>query len=174
VRRASSLLQRPACARAQVNLKLFTPAPNKRRTVLLFVFRDRTRTPLPRLVETWEADLGQMWAGITKPQQYEGSSFTDFFEVRPAPRACRHTAAPDARRAHLHITRCMPGEQCICRGRLRRGCKHRCIKFTYKVCLHVRQITCGAPAGELRCACQSAESRGGAPRVPAGCAGAAR
>ena len=122
VRRASSLLQRPACARAQVNLKLFTPAPNKRRTVLLFVFRDRTRTPLPRLVETWEADLGQMWAGITKPQQYEGSSFTDFFEVRPAPRACRHTAAPDARRAHLHITRCMPGEQCICRGRLRRGC----------------------------------------------------
>ncbi|KAK9834006.1 hypothetical protein WJX81_002422 [Elliptochloris bilobata] len=65
----------------QVNLKLFTPAPNKRRTVLLFVFRDRTRTPLPRLVETWEADLAQMWAGITKPPQYEASSFTDFFEV---------------------------------------------------------------------------------------------
>lgn len=66
----------------QVNLKLFTPAPNKRRTVLLFVFRDRTRTPLPRLVETWEADLAQMWAGITKPPQYEASSFTDFFEAR--------------------------------------------------------------------------------------------
>jgi hypothetical protein len=64
--------------------------------VLLFVFRDRTRTPLPRLVETWEADLGQMWAGITKPQQYEGSSFADFFEARPAQRACRHTAAPVA------------------------------------------------------------------------------
>lgn len=30
------------------------PAPNRRRTVLLFVFRDRTRTPQERLVETWE------------------------------------------------------------------------------------------------------------------------
>lgn len=71
-------------AAVQVNLKLFTPAPNKRRTVLLFVFRDRTRTPLARLVETWEADLAQMWAAITKPPQYESSSFTDFFEARPA------------------------------------------------------------------------------------------
>ena len=70
-----------------MNLKLFTPAPNKRRTVLLFVFRDRTRTPLPRLVETWEADLAQMWAGITKPPQYEASSFTDFFEARGSCRA---------------------------------------------------------------------------------------
>jgi len=65
----------------QVNLKLFTPAPNKRRTVLLFVFRDRTKTPLQRLIETWEEDLGQMWASITKPQDYEQYSFTDFFEV---------------------------------------------------------------------------------------------
>ena len=66
---------------AQVNLKLFTPAPNKRRTVLLFVFRDRTRTPLARLIETWEEDLRQMWASITKPPDYEGCDITDFFEV---------------------------------------------------------------------------------------------
>ena len=65
----------------QVNLKLFTPAPNRRRTVLLFVFRDRTRTPLARLTETWEEDLRQMWAAITKPPDYEQLSFTDFFEV---------------------------------------------------------------------------------------------
>lgn len=65
----------------QVNLKLFTPAPNKRRTVLLFVFRDRTRTPLARLIETWEEDLRQMWASITKPPNYEGCDITDFFEV---------------------------------------------------------------------------------------------
>lgn len=65
----------------QVNLKLFTPAPNKRRTVLLFVFRDRTRTPLARLIETWEEDLRQMWASITKPPDYEGCDITDFFEV---------------------------------------------------------------------------------------------
>jgi hypothetical protein len=64
-----------------VNLKLFTPAPNKRRTVLLFVFRDRTRTPLSRLIETWEEDLRQMWAAITKPPDYDQYSFADFFEV---------------------------------------------------------------------------------------------
>ena len=65
----------------QVNLKLFTPAPGKRRTVLLFVFRDRTKTPLARLVETWEEDLHRMWAAIPKPPALEGTSVTDFFEV---------------------------------------------------------------------------------------------
>lgn len=65
----------------QVNLKLFAPAPNKQRTVLLFVFRDRTRTPLPRLIETWETDLHRMWDSITKPPNYEQSSFSEFFEV---------------------------------------------------------------------------------------------
>ncbi len=45
------------------------PAPNRRRTVLLFVFRDRTKTPLEKLVETWEADLGRMWDAIAKPPQ---------------------------------------------------------------------------------------------------------
>ena len=70
----------PGCL--QVNLKLFTPAPNKRRTVLLFVFRDRTRTPLARLIETWEEDLRQMWASITKPPDYESCDITDFFEAR--------------------------------------------------------------------------------------------
>ncbi len=66
----------------QVNLKLFQPAPNRRRTLLLFVFRDRTRTPLLMLIETWEADLARMWGAIAKPPQYESSSFNDFFEVR--------------------------------------------------------------------------------------------
>ena len=67
----------------QVNLKLFAPDPNKSRTILLFVFRDRTKTPLQRLIQTWEEDLSQMWASIAKPEQYEGNAFTDFFEVSP-------------------------------------------------------------------------------------------
>lgn len=50
------------------------PAPNRRRTVLLFVFRDRTKTPLEKLVETWEADLGRMWDAIAKPPQVGGRS----------------------------------------------------------------------------------------------------
>ena len=68
----------------QVHLKLFNPAPNKRRTVLLFLFRDRTRTPLERLAETWEGDLQQIWAALAKPDGYEQFSFADFFEARPA------------------------------------------------------------------------------------------
>ena len=36
--------------------------------------------PLARLIETWEEDLRQMWAAITKPPDYDQYSFTDFFE----------------------------------------------------------------------------------------------
>ena len=62
----------PPPPRAQVNLKLFQPAPGRRRTLLLFVFRDRTRTPLERLIETWEGDLARMWDAIAKPPQARG------------------------------------------------------------------------------------------------------
>lgn len=74
----------PIPSPGQVNLRLFTPAPNKRRTVLLFVFRDRTRTPLEKLTEVWEADLQRMWAAIAKPPELEEYGFADFFEVRYA------------------------------------------------------------------------------------------
>ncbi|MCJ1422124.1 Cell wall protein rhd3 [Sticta canariensis] len=68
----------------QVNLKLFAPSTHRKRTVLLFVFRDKTKTPLKRLIETWEEDLHQMWASITKPADYENCSFTDLFQVEYA------------------------------------------------------------------------------------------
>ncbi len=35
----------------QVNLKLFAPEPSRKRTTLLFVIRDKTKTPLTKLVE---------------------------------------------------------------------------------------------------------------------------
>lgn len=60
------------------------PAPSRRRTVLLFVFRDRTKTPLEKLIETWEGDLQRMWEGITKPPQYEQYTLTDFFDLQYA------------------------------------------------------------------------------------------
>ncbi len=68
----------------QVNLKLFQPSPSARRTVLLFVLRDRTKTPLEKLKETWEADLNRMWATIAKPAAYENSQISDFFEIQYA------------------------------------------------------------------------------------------
>eukprot|EP00197_Chlamydomonas_leiostraca_P006826 CAMPEP_0202877232 /NCGR_PEP_ID=MMETSP1391-20130828/30312_1 /ASSEMBLY_ACC=CAM_ASM_000867 /TAXON_ID=1034604 /ORGANISM="Chlamydomonas leiostraca, Strain SAG 11-49" /LENGTH=609 /DNA_ID=CAMNT_0049559227 /DNA_START=36 /DNA_END=1862 /DNA_ORIENTATION=- len=68
----------------QVNLKLFAPEPNRKRTVLLFVIRDKTRTPLEKLVETMEGDLGRMWDSISKPPQYTDSKLHDFFDVQYA------------------------------------------------------------------------------------------
>lgn len=35
----------------QVNLKLFAPDPSRKRTVLLFVIRDKTKTPMTKLIE---------------------------------------------------------------------------------------------------------------------------
>lgn len=66
----------------QVNLKLFQPSPGARRTVLLFVFRDRTKTPLDKLKETWEQDLGSLWESLTKPAAYTHSAISDFFDVQ--------------------------------------------------------------------------------------------
>lgn len=68
----------------QVNLKLFQPAPGARRTVLMFVFRDRTKTPLEKLKETWECDLQRMWESLAKPPDYENSSLEDFFDIQYA------------------------------------------------------------------------------------------
>eukprot|EP00798_Chlamydomonas_sp_ICE-L_P001565 gene1565-32947_t len=68
----------------QVNLKLFAPEPNRKKTVLLFVIRDKTKTPVNKLVEVLEADLTKMWEGISKPSQYTDSKITDFFDVQYA------------------------------------------------------------------------------------------
>ncbi len=68
----------------QVNLKLFQPTSGAKKTVLMFVFRDRTKTPLEKLKETWEADLDEMWAGLAKPAAYEASRLQDFFDLQYA------------------------------------------------------------------------------------------
>lgn len=82
------------------------PAPNRRRTVLLFVFRDRTRTPLEKLTETWEADLQRMWDGIAKPPQYEQYGIHDFFELQ-ASRGC----VRKDQRCTTQKQRCQPCQQ---------------------------------------------------------------
>lgn len=70
----------------QVNLKLFRPevggaGAGKRKTRLLFVLRDRTKTPLDKLREVLQDDLAKMWAGMSKPAGYEAASLEDFFEL---------------------------------------------------------------------------------------------
>jgi hypothetical protein len=71
----------PLCSCLQVNLKLFAPEPNRRRTVLLFVIRDKSKTPLSKLVEVLSEDVHKMWDTISKPPQYTDSKIDDFFEV---------------------------------------------------------------------------------------------
>ncbi|KDD76959.1 root hair defective 3 GTP-binding protein, partial [Helicosporidium sp. ATCC 50920] len=74
----------------QVNLKLFgsqrlgAARASLPRTVLLFVFRDKTRTPLELLTQTWETDLQRIWDGVTKPAGLEDASLTDLFELKYA------------------------------------------------------------------------------------------
>lgn len=75
------VLVAPSCP-LQVNLKLFAPEPNRRRTVLLFVIRDKSKTPLSKLVEVLSEDVHKMWDTISKPPQYVDSKIDDFFEVR--------------------------------------------------------------------------------------------
>ncbi|KAF8071092.1 RHD3 [Scenedesmus sp. PABB004] len=66
----------------QVNLKLFAPEPNRKRTVLLFVIRDKSKTPLAKLAEILGEDVHKMWDSISKPPQYADSRIDDFFEVQ--------------------------------------------------------------------------------------------
>ena len=66
----------------QVNLKLFTPSPKNKKTVLVFVIRDKSKTPLEKLAEVLEQDMLRIWDSIIKPAEYQQTSFHDFFEVR--------------------------------------------------------------------------------------------
>ncbi len=56
------------------------------------MFRDRTKTPLSRLIETWGSDLERVWAAITKPPEYEDTRVEDFFEARCSP--CQRCVTP--------------------------------------------------------------------------------
>ena len=49
--------------------------------MLLFVIRDKSKTPLSKLVEVLSEDVHKMWDTISKPPQYVDSKIDDFFEV---------------------------------------------------------------------------------------------
>lgn len=61
----------------QVNLRLFSP----KKTSLVFVLRDQTKTPLDQLKIILMKDLDQIWNSITVPETHQGKSFEDFFDV---------------------------------------------------------------------------------------------
>lgn len=65
----------------QAYLKLFKPKVYEAKRRLLFVLRDRTKTPLDKLQSVLMDDLQKVWASLAKPHGYEESQVTQFFEV---------------------------------------------------------------------------------------------
>ncbi|CAA7402921.1 unnamed protein product [Spirodela intermedia] len=61
----------------QVMLRLFTP----RKTTLLFVIRDKTRTPLENLERLLREDIQKIWDTVPKPEAHKETPLSEFFVV---------------------------------------------------------------------------------------------
>ncbi|KAL3720862.1 hypothetical protein ACJRO7_005637 [Eucalyptus globulus] len=61
----------------QVMMRLFSP----RKTTLLFVIRDKTRTPLENLEPVLREDVQKIWDNVPKPQAHKETPISEFFNV---------------------------------------------------------------------------------------------
>ncbi|ONK76557.1 uncharacterized protein A4U43_C03F29510 [Asparagus officinalis] len=61
----------------QVMMRLFSP----RKTTLLFVIRDKTRTPLENLEPILREDIQKIWDSVPKPQAHKETPLSEFFNV---------------------------------------------------------------------------------------------
>lgn len=61
----------------QVMMRLFSP----RKTTLLFVIRDKTKTPLENLEPILREDIQKIWDGVPKPQAHLHTPLSEFFNV---------------------------------------------------------------------------------------------
>lgn len=61
----------------QVMMRLFSP----RKTTLLFVIRDKTKTPLEYLEPVLREDIRKIWDSVAKPEAHKTTPFSDFFNV---------------------------------------------------------------------------------------------
>ncbi|XP_041028943.1 protein ROOT HAIR DEFECTIVE 3 homolog 2-like isoform X2 [Juglans microcarpa x Juglans regia] len=61
----------------QVMMRLFSP----RKTTLLFVIRDKTKTPLEHLEPILREDIQKIWDAVPKPQAHKNTPFDEFFNV---------------------------------------------------------------------------------------------
>nr|CAD1824264.1 unnamed protein product [Ananas comosus var. bracteatus] len=61
----------------QVMMRLFSP----RKTTLLFVIRDKTKTPLENLERVLREDIQKIWDSVSKPQAHKETPLSDFFNV---------------------------------------------------------------------------------------------
>ncbi|KAK1375943.1 Protein ROOT HAIR DEFECTIVE 3-like [Heracleum sosnowskyi] len=61
----------------QVMMRLFSP----RKTTLMFVIRDKTRTPLENLEPVLREDIQKIWDSVPKPEAYKETPLSEFFNV---------------------------------------------------------------------------------------------
>ncbi|XP_075492309.1 protein ROOT HAIR DEFECTIVE 3-like isoform X1 [Primulina tabacum] len=61
----------------QVLMRLFSP----RKTTLMFVIRDKTRTPLENLEPVLREDIQKIWDSVPKPQVHKETPISEFFNV---------------------------------------------------------------------------------------------
>ncbi|XVF74389.1 hypothetical protein PTKIN_Ptkin13bG0106800 [Pterospermum kingtungense] len=61
----------------QVMMRLFSP----RKTTLMFVIRDKTRTPLENLEPVLREDIQKIWDAVPKPQAHKETPLSEFFNV---------------------------------------------------------------------------------------------
>ncbi|KAJ6812836.1 protein ROOT HAIR DEFECTIVE 3-like [Iris pallida] len=61
----------------QVMMRLFSP----RKTTLLFVIRDKSKTPLENLEPILREDIQKIWDSVPKPQAHKETPLSDFFNV---------------------------------------------------------------------------------------------
>ncbi|ONM01916.1 Protein ROOT HAIR DEFECTIVE 3 homolog 2 [Zea mays] len=62
----------------QVMMRLFSP----RKTTLLFVIRDKTRTPLEHLEPVLREDIQKIWNSVAKPEAHKDTPINEFFNVQ--------------------------------------------------------------------------------------------
>ncbi|KAK1362827.1 Protein ROOT HAIR DEFECTIVE 3-like [Heracleum sosnowskyi] len=61
----------------QVMMRLFSP----RKTTLMFVIRDKTKTPLENLEPVLREDIQKIWDSVPKPQAHKETPLSEFFNV---------------------------------------------------------------------------------------------
>lgn len=61
----------------QAMLRLFSP----RKTTLLFVIRDKTKTPMENLEPILREDIQKIWDSVRKPNNHKDISLSEFFNV---------------------------------------------------------------------------------------------
>jgi len=62
----------------QVMMRLFTP----RKTTLLFVIRDKTRTPIETLEPILREDVQKIWDTVPKPPNHQHTPLSEFFNLQ--------------------------------------------------------------------------------------------